>query len=136
MNTVIRNIIPALALLAVVPAFAHAAPTPQGTVEKTTDAIAKGFNKTVDKTKEGVSKTGAVTTDAWVTTRIREQFVGDDLLKGSDIDVDTSKHVVTLTGTVTGRAGSARAALVASRTEGVNSVVNRLTIGPKREHSK
>ena len=136
MNRVIRNIIPALTLLAVVPAFAHAAAAPQGTVEKTKGAIVKGFNVTVDKTKEGVSKTGEVTTDAYITTRIREQFVGDDLLKGSDIDVDTAKHVVTLTGTVTGRAGRTRASLVASRTEGVNSVVNRLTIGPKREHAK
>ena len=41
------------------------------------------------------------------------------------------KHVVTLKGTVTGQAGRAQATKVAKGTEGVHSVVNRLTIGPK-----
>jgi hyperosmotically inducible protein len=65
------------------------------------------------------------------TTRIHERFVGQDLLNDSDISVDTDKHVVTLTGTVMGRAGRARATSVARNTEGVHRVVNRLTIGPK-----
>ena len=84
-----------------------------------------------EKTKDGLSKTGEVMTDEWITGRIHARFVDEDLLKGSDISVDTSKHVVTLTGTVTGRAGKSRATTVARGTEGVNRVVNRLTIGPK-----
>ena len=48
------------------------------------------------------------------------------------ISVDTNKHVVTLKGTVMGRAGRAKATTIAMRTEGVRRVVNRLTIGPKR----
>ena len=46
--------------------------------------------------------------------------------------MNTSKHVVTLKGTVIGRAGRARATSVAKDTEGVRRVVNRLTIGPKK----
>jgi len=61
-----------------------------------------------------------------------EHFVGQDLLKDSDISVDTNKHVVTLTGTVIGSAGRARVTSVVRNTEGVHRVVNRLTIGPKR----
>ena len=39
---------------------------------------------------------------------------------------------MTLKGTVTSKAGRTRATTVASGTEGVQSVVNRLTIGPKK----
>jgi hyperosmotically inducible protein len=71
-------------------------------------------------------------TDAWITTRVHERFVGDDLLKGSDISVDTDKHVVTLKGTVTGQAGRTKAGSIAKHTEGVHRVITRLTIGSKR----
>lgn len=86
-----------------------------------------------EKTREGVSKTGEVMTDAWLTTRIHERFIGEDLLKDSDISVETSHHVVTLKGTVRGRAGLARATSVAKHTEGVRRVVNRLTVGRKHQ---
>jgi hyperosmotically inducible periplasmic protein len=97
-------------------------------VEKTKE----GANKVADKTKEGLSKTGEVITDAWITTRVKSKFVGEDLLKGSDISVETTDHVVTLKGTVTSAAGRARAVKEAKEVEGVHRVVNRLTIGPKK----
>ena len=101
-------------------------------VEKTKDAVVKDTKLVVKKTKEGLSKTGEVMTDAWITTRVHERFVGVDVLKDSDISVDTSNHVVTLKGTVMSRTGRSKAASVALRTEGVHRVVNRLSIGPKR----
>ena len=73
-------------------------------------------------------------TDEWITARVHTRFVGEDLLKDSDISVDTSKRVVTLKGTVTGRAGRAKAGNIARGTEGVHRVVNRLTVGAKRTH--
>jgi hyperosmotically inducible protein len=100
--------------------------------EKTKDAVVKGTKVVAGKTKDGVSKTGEVMTDGWITTRVHARFVDEDMLKGSDISVDTSKHVVTLTGTVISSAGRARATSVARQTEGVRRVVNRLTLGPKR----
>jgi hyperosmotically inducible protein len=106
--------------------------TKEGAV-KTKDAVVKGTKIAAEKTKDGLSKTGEVMTDGWITTRVHARFVDEDLLKGSDISVDTSKHVVTLKGTVTGQAGRARATTVALRTEGVRRVVNRLTIGPKEK---
>ena len=101
--------------------------------EKVGEKTKEGAEKVVDKTKEGLSKTGEVMTDGWITTRIHARFVDEDLLKDSDISVDTNRHVVTLKGTVTGRAGRARATSVALHTEGVRRVVNRLTIGPKQK---
>jgi len=134
-------VVPSLALLTVASAHVAAIATAssQTVTEKTKDAAEKTKNAVVnaskvvaEKTKDGVSKTGEVMTDAWITTRVHERFVGDDLLKDSDISVDTSKHVVTLTGTVRGRAGRAKASSIARHTEGVHRVVNHLTIGQKR----
>ena len=131
---------PLLTLLALAPAHLSAGATlasqtvgdkTKEGAEKTKDAVVKGTKVAVAKTKEGLSKTGEVMTDAWITTRVHERFVGEDLLKNSDISVDSHNHVVTLTGTVMGRAARTRAADIAKGTEGVHRVVNRLTIGPK-----
>jgi osmotically-inducible protein OsmY len=142
MKTAARNIVPLFALLIIAPAYVSAGATlaSQDVVEKTKegavktkDAVVKGTKIAAEKTKDGLSKTGEVMTDAWITTRVHARFVDEDLLKDSDISVDTDKHVVTLKGTVTGRAARARARSVALHTEGVHRVVNRLTIGPKQK---
>ena len=134
-------VVPLVALLTCAPAhvFARATLAAQTVAEKTKDgadktkdAVVKGAKVATKKTKEGLSKSGDVMTDAWITTRVHARFVDEDLLKGSDISVETEKHVVTLKGTVMGRAGRARATSVATQTEGVHRVLNRLTIGPKR----
>ena len=108
-------------------------------VDKTKDGAEKVGEKTVDgakkvgeKTKEGLSKTGEVITDAWITSRVSSKFVGEDLLKDSNINVDTNNHVVTLRGTVMSQAGRARAVAQAKEVEGVRSVVDQLTVGPKK----
>jgi hyperosmotically inducible periplasmic protein len=107
--------------------------------EKTKDATVKGAEKTKDaaekvgeKTKEVAGTTGEVITDAWITTKLNADFVNEETLKGSDINVDTKDHVVTLKGTVMSAAGKARAAEIAKTTKGVTRVVNTLTIGPKK----
>lgn len=96
------------------------------------DKTKEGAGTVAEKTKEGVSKTGEVITDGWITTRVKSKFVGEDLLKGSDINVDTNNHVVTLTGTVPSAAARARAVSEAKEVEGVHQVVDRLTIGAKK----
>jgi hyperosmotically inducible protein len=88
--------------------------------------------KAGEKTKDAVATTGEVITDAWITSKISSDFVNEDTLKGSDINVDTKDHVVTLKGTVVSAAGKARAEQIAKTTSGVKRVVNTLTIGPKK----
>ena len=100
--------------------------------EKLGEKTKAGAEKVADKTKEGLSKTGEVITDAWITTRVKSKFIGEDLLKNSDINVDTTNHVVTLRGTVMSAAGRARAVAQAKDVEGVHTVVDQLTIGPKK----
>src|SRR5688572_3593527 len=91
---------------------------------KTKDAVVKGAKVVGDKTEDGLSKTGEVMTDSWVTSRVHARFVDEKLLQGSDISVKTDDHVVALTGTVLTRAGRNKATAVAKGTEGVRSVVN------------
>jgi len=105
----------------------------------TKDATAKGADKTKnaaekagEKTKDAVATTGEVINDAWITSKISADFVNEDTLKGSDINVDTKDHVVTLKGTVASAAGKARAEEIAKKTSGVKRVNNTLTIGPKK----
>ena len=87
----------------------------------------------VDKTlaehvKSGLSKTGEKINDSWITTKVHWFFMGEDLLKGSEINVDTKDHVVTLKGTVKSEAGRTRANTLASQTEGVRRVVDDLNV--------
>ena len=102
---------------------------------KTKDAGKATKDATVkagEKTKDAVATTGEVINDAWITSKISTDFVNEDTLKGSDINVDTKDHVVTLKGTVVSAAGKARAEQIAKTTSGVKRVVNTLTIGPKK----
>jgi len=108
-------------------------------VEKTKDGAEKVGEKTKDgaekvgkETKEVLSKTGEVITDAWIISRVHSKFVGEDLLKDSSIDVDSKDHVVTLKGSVLSAAAKARAVSEAKEVEGVKSVVDHLTVGPKK----
>ena len=82
-----------------------------------------------EKNKSGLTKTGEAITDVWTTSKVKWFFVGEDLLKGADINVHTTNHVVTLQGTVRSIAGRDRAIALATRTGGVKRVVNQLTIG-------
>lgn len=105
-----------------------AAEKTKNAAEKTKDAAVK----VGEKTKDVAATTGENITDAWITTKLKADFVNEDTLKGSDINVDTNNHVVTLKGTVMSAAGKARAAAIAKTTKGVHSVINTLTIGPKK----
>lgn len=81
-----------------------------------------------NKANEAVSKAGEAITDGWITTKVSAAFVGETLLKGSDINVDTDNHVVTLKGTVGSDLAKARAGTIARGTEGVTRVVNQLAV--------
>jgi hyperosmotically inducible periplasmic protein len=95
--------------------------------EKTKDAA----DRAADKTKETAGTAGEAITDAWITTKIKADFVNEDTLKGSDINVDTNNHVVTLKGTVASLAGKSRAEQIAKTTKGVTRVVNQLELKAK-----
>ena len=108
-------------------------------VDKTKEGAEKGWEKTkegastaADKSAQGLSKAGEAITDTWIKTRVKSKFIGEDLLKDSDITVDVNDHVVTLSGTVMSAAGRARAIEEAKQVEGVHQVIDKLKIGPKK----
>jgi hyperosmotically inducible protein len=69
-------------------------------------------------------------TDAGITSAVKSKMAADDSVKASEINVDTHNHVVTLNGTVGSNAEKERAVMIARNTDGVNAVVDDLTVGP------
>jgi hyperosmotically inducible protein len=83
-----------------------------------------------DTTKETAGTTGKAVTDGWIKSKIAAQFVTEEALDNSDIDIDISKGAVTLTGAVRTPAARTRAQAIATGTDGVRSVKNNLKVDP------
>jgi hyperosmotically inducible protein len=72
--------------------------------------------------------TGEFLDDATITAKIKFAFARDDLVKVSDISVDTFKGTVQLTGTAASRAEMDRAAQIAAKVAGVKAVRNQINV--------
>jgi hyperosmotically inducible protein len=68
--------------------------------------------------------------DGWLVMKVHSEMVDEDLLSGSNIDVDVKNGVVTLQGTVPTEAARARALAVAKANDGVKNVVDQLKVAP------
>ena len=66
--------------------------------------------------------------DTWITTKIQSQYFLDPLVKGHEINVDTQRGVVTLTGTVATEELKKTAEQIARETDGTVRVMNQLKI--------
>src|SRR4029453_17094390 len=75
------------------------------------------------------AQVGAVK-DGWLVMKIHSDLVDEDVLSGSNIDVDVKNGVVTLQGPVPSEAGRARAIAEARKTDGVKNVIDQLRIAP------
>ena len=91
--------------------------------------LAFGASLAAAQARETAQRTGNVITDSWITMKVHSQFIPEDVLEGSDIDVDTNAGVVTLKGTVPTEAARARAIALAKGTDGVKSVSDQMKIG-------
>jgi hyperosmotically inducible protein len=76
----------------------------------------------------GANEAQRLANDAGVTARIKSKMALDEIVEAADIDVDTSDGVVTLTGNVASAAERDRAVRLARETQGVTSVVDRLSM--------
>lgn len=72
--------------------------------------------------------------DGWLVMKIHSEFVGEDELGGSNIDVDVKNGVVTLQGTVPSEAAKMKAVAEAKQNDGVKSVVDQLKVVPMMHH--
>ena len=69
-------------------------------------------------------------TDPGITTAVKGKLAADDTVKSYRIDVDTKDRVVTLSGAVDTPAAKTRAVELARSTDGVQNVVDQLTVSP------
>ena len=82
-------------------------------------------------TKEG---TGEYIDDTVITTKVKAEIFKDDSLKSSEINVETFKGVVQLSGFVNSQADIDRAVAVARTVKGVTSVKNNMQVKqPKKK---
>jgi hyperosmotically inducible protein len=67
-------------------------------------------------------------TDAGITTAVKSKMAADDIVKSYQIDVDTTRRVVTLTGEVQTSVAKEQALKIARETDGVRDVVDKLSV--------
>ena len=77
---------------------------------------------------DALTKVGDAVEDGTITTKITAELLTDPDVKSLHIDVDTKGGVVTLQGTVPSAANLSRAERIATDTQGVKSVDNRLVV--------
>jgi len=80
-------------------------------------------------TGQAADQAVGATGDAAITAKVKSKFLADTSVAGLKIDVDTKNGVVTLSGTVKSAAERDLAVGIARGTDGVKSVVDKLTVG-------
>jgi osmotically-inducible protein OsmY len=76
-------------------------------------------------TQEG---TGEYVTDSWITTKVKAVFAEDREVKATEVNVETFKGVVQLSGFVSSQSSMYRAVQLAGGVKGVTSVRNDMRI--------
>jgi len=66
--------------------------------------------------------------DTWITTRVKTALVRDDLVRATEVNVETFKGAVQLSGFVSSDAAMAQAVRITQGVRGVTSVENDMLI--------
>lgn len=72
--------------------------------------------------------TGEYLSDTWITTKVKAALVEDPVVKAREVNVETFKGVVQLSGFVSSTSAMSQAVSVAGRVEGVKSVKNDMRV--------
>ncbi|MDZ7670297.1 MAG: BON domain-containing protein [Gammaproteobacteria bacterium] len=72
--------------------------------------------------------TGEYIDDTWITTKVKAALVDDSLVKATEVNVETFKGVVQLSGFVSSQDAMDQAVTVASNIAGVTSVRNSMQV--------
>lgn len=72
--------------------------------------------------------TGEYLSDTWITTKVKAALVNDSVVKSTEVNVETFKGIVQLSGFVSSDAAMDQAIIVARNIEGVTSVKNDMQI--------
>ena len=74
------------------------------------------------------TKTGDYVDDSWITSKVKTEMLADKSVKGTNITVNTTKGVVTLSGTAGSVQESTKAVEIARSVKGVTSVENNIHV--------
>jgi osmotically-inducible protein OsmY len=118
-----------ISVLLVVGLVACDKPGPAETAGKKIDQTVDEADKKLSDTADKVS---VVIDDATITAKVKAAILAESGLKTLQIDVDTVKGVVTLSGSVDSLLSSDKAKALASGVTGVKEVENRLAIKPNK----
>ena len=72
--------------------------------------------------------TGEYVTDSWITTKVKASLAEDPQVKATEVNVETFKGVVQLSGFVSSSAAMYQAVRVANGIKGVTSVKNDMRV--------
>jgi hyperosmotically inducible protein len=72
--------------------------------------------------------TGEYVDDSWITTKVKAALVDDPVVKATEVNVETFKGVVQLSGFVSSSDAMSRALSVARGVKGVTSVRNDMRV--------
>ena len=72
--------------------------------------------------------TGEYVSDSWITTKVKATLVDDPIVKSTEVNVETFKGVVQLSGFVSSSAAMSQAVKVTKSIKGVTSVKNDMRI--------
>lgn len=72
--------------------------------------------------------TGEYITDSWITTKVKAALVEDPLVRAAEVNVETFKGTVQLSGFVSSNAAMDQAVRVARGIKGVTSVKNDMRL--------
>ena len=129
-----------LAILAVACVFAYnywsgngwtLRPAPRSTgvnVDAARERSAEVMTTAAEKGREAATKLEGALTEGALTAKIKSKMALDDHVKARTINVSTVGSIVTLTGTVESKAERDRAVRLATETDGVTKVVDKLDV--------
>ncbi|NEZ04132.1 BON domain-containing protein [Wenzhouxiangella sp. XN201] len=77
---------------------------------------------------ETQESTGEYIDDTWITTKVKTELVKSDIVKSREVNVETFKGIVQLSGFVSSQAAMDEAVRIARNIKGVESVKNDMRI--------
>lgn len=95
---------------------------------KTGTSTAPPTTPPVTSNPSSTTTLGTELDDSVITTRVKTALLADENVKGLDIAVETRKGEVYLSGLIDNQIQIDRAVQIASKIEGVKSVVNKMSI--------
>ena len=120
-----------LRMFSLVLALAFVAIVGCATTKNAGTAVKEGTTAAGKEVGKGAEVVGEKVEDASITSAVKMKFANDQLVSASNINVDTTDGIVTLTGTVANQAEMDRAMQLGRSVNGVNSVHSNLTMSRK-----